>query len=904
MTLNSVHYTIPNGPWEQVSDRVRQIIQSISSLDIPKLETSVASPLVKDTDYDSDTYGQITITVGDGLVDNSGTLEVDLATNPGLEFDGGDLTVKVVPPGGIAVGDNLISNSSCTWVNTGGELVDNGGFDADTDWSKGTGWTIPTPTANCDGSQVSISALFQGFALSATQYKNYRAIATITRAAGRWRLRQGSGGSNWFSDFFAAGASPFTTALIGTGTSRTFVIDGDADFIGTADDVSVFERTLPDWTRSTNTANSQVTEVDPNEGHGGAGATGGAVNLFTDDGTVTYIRQNNVVTVGKSYRLTLDITDAADGAIKVIDGLGNLILAVADTAQTYTVDFVAVDPDVRIWRQSPVQSCDITINNIRIYETSNGGILIDDAGLYVDDTVYVPYVNATDNVDLGDNTLTTLNSGTFGWVNITDETAGLQFDGSTILRHKDTNNLGLGKGVLGSLTSGGYNVVVGDSAFDDATSAAFCVAVGASAGKTATEGIGNTLIGSNAGQELGTGGSNTFIGHGSGPGSPAAMASGSGNVAIGASAGQGLQSGDGNVLIGNAAGQSLTTQSNQLHIDNSATATPLIQGDFDTNSLIINGTLKVTSACDFDSTVNIAGVTTLDGTESILAGNTGTLTLGGVSNANNENLTLDFETVVNEVTVDSTTGVTDINFDMYVQSESAAGAGFVASSTTSYTNAMFFGCIDPSCSIVFDNGGTLRFIAQTTANILTKTLAGGTVALIVEADGDIVVTKDVACVNLNASSNVGCVTLNASRDVIASRDVVGPKSKITSIGGYAIKLTNKTGDRSVAGQIVEISGTTDNAFEIAALDSLAAIGVALDAGPSDSGVFIVVSGIAEVLADRNDFVRGDRLITSGADAGSAEASNAPAVAVHFQEIGHALEGATSGNTGKVVLHFN
>lgn len=77
MALNSVHYSIPNGPWEQVSDRVRQIIQSISSLDIPKLETSIASPLSKDTDYDSDTYGQITLNIGSGLVDDSGTLIVD-----------------------------------------------------------------------------------------------------------------------------------------------------------------------------------------------------------------------------------------------------------------------------------------------------------------------------------------------------------------------------------------------------------------------------------------------------------------------------------------------------------------------------------------------------------------------------------------------------------------------------------------------------------------------------------------------------------------------------------------------------------------------------------------------------------------------------------------------------------
>ena len=43
----------------------------------------------------------------------------------------------------------------------GAELVTNGDFATDTDWSKGTGWTISGGTANCDGSQTSGTQLTQ-----------------------------------------------------------------------------------------------------------------------------------------------------------------------------------------------------------------------------------------------------------------------------------------------------------------------------------------------------------------------------------------------------------------------------------------------------------------------------------------------------------------------------------------------------------------------------------------------------------------------------------------------------------------------------------------------------------------------------------------------------------------------
>lgn len=41
------------------------------------------------------------------------------------------------------------------------ELVVNGDFATDSNWTKGTGWTISGGTANCDGTQISNSIFFQ-----------------------------------------------------------------------------------------------------------------------------------------------------------------------------------------------------------------------------------------------------------------------------------------------------------------------------------------------------------------------------------------------------------------------------------------------------------------------------------------------------------------------------------------------------------------------------------------------------------------------------------------------------------------------------------------------------------------------------------------------------------------------
>ena len=131
------------------------------------------------------------------------------------------------------------------------------------------------------------------------------------------------------------------------------------------------------------------------------------------------------------------------------------------------------------------------------------------------------------------------------------------------------------------------------------------------------------------------------------------------------------------------------------------------------------------------------------------------------------------------------------------------------------------------------------------------------------------------------------------------------KTGFSEIGGLLIKLTNKTGNVSVKGESVEVSIVTENAVSLCGADSLEPIGVFLEAGVADGAeAWIVIGGIAEVLADANGFSRGDWIQTSNTAGRGEGSAHLPNPVAHMQEMGHAIEDAAANSLGKVVLHFN
>lgn len=130
------------------------------------------------------------------------------------------------------------------------------------------------------------------------------------------------------------------------------------------------------------------------------------------------------------------------------------------------------------------------------------------------------------------------------------------------------------------------------------------------------------------------------------------------------------------------------------------------------------------------------------------------------------------------------------------------------------------------------------------------------------------------------------------------------KAGITPIGGFAIKVTNKTGSPTVKGQLVIASTVTADAFATAPASSDEVIGIVYEAGVADgSEAWIVGSGKADVLIDAGGCVIGDRLVSS-ATAGSADVNNLPIAAVHFQEVGHSFETRVGAGLARLTVHFN
>jgi hypothetical protein len=121
------------------------------------------------------------------------------------------------------------------------ELVTNGTFDTDTDWTKGTGWAIgsgvATKTAGSAGSLSQAKTLVASTA--------YYYTVDVTRSAGTLTPR------------FTGGTTVTGTAISATETRRgvltavtgntAFEFNGDAAFAGTVDNVSLKAITLTPW---------------------------------------------------------------------------------------------------------------------------------------------------------------------------------------------------------------------------------------------------------------------------------------------------------------------------------------------------------------------------------------------------------------------------------------------------------------------------------------------------------------------------------------------------------------------------------------------------------------------------------------------------------------------------------
>ena len=118
-----------------------------------------------------------------------------------------------------------------------GNLLTNGGFDTDTDWTKGTGWTIAAGVADCDGTQGGNTDLSQTIGSALKLGVNYLLSADLTQSAGTVFPRLGGTDGTTYS---ATGS--ISDALKPDDASTTNILfRANSTFVGTLDNVSIYE---------------------------------------------------------------------------------------------------------------------------------------------------------------------------------------------------------------------------------------------------------------------------------------------------------------------------------------------------------------------------------------------------------------------------------------------------------------------------------------------------------------------------------------------------------------------------------------------------------------------------------------------------------------------------------------
>lgn len=145
------------------------------------------------------------------------------------------------------------------------------------------------------------------------------------------------------------------------------------------------------------------------------------------------------------------------------------------------------------------------------------------------------------------------------------------------------NNTAVGSNTISAMKTGSNNTAVGSYALDDDQYGEENTAIGSQALTRSRNGVGNVAIGYSAGGningEVSGGDYNTVIG----------------NAALGYGA---ERAHTGNVIIGSTAGNYTAVMTDKLIIDNysnpSGTTYPLIDGDFASNTILINGDLEYT----------------------------------------------------------------------------------------------------------------------------------------------------------------------------------------------------------------------------------------------------------------------------------------------------------------------
>ena len=240
---------------------------------------------------------------------------------------------------------NLVSNGD--FSQEGSELVTNGNFATDTDWSKDSNWSISNGSASANGTSnnnISQSSIIPTLGKT---YKITFEVLTISQGYFQARLGNELGVQ-------ANNVGVYTSYVTAT-TNDRIRIYAKSLAIGSITNISVKE-VGQDWTITGSDANNYVEFGD-----------GTARLKFLNTSPLTQLITSFVMTAGKKYKLTVDVLTVTSGGIKV-DGNG-----ISETFNTPGITTRIINPTgatpIRFYRATG--NVDITLNSVSLIEITD-----------------------------------------------------------------------------------------------------------------------------------------------------------------------------------------------------------------------------------------------------------------------------------------------------------------------------------------------------------------------------------------------------------------------------------------------------------------------------------------------------------------------------------------------------
>jgi len=238
---------------------------------------------------------------------------------------------------------DITNGTLLSFVNADVEKIVNGDFATDTDWTKGTGWSISGGTANCDGTQTSNSEFKTTVGIAVQGVQVTFSFEVKNYSAGTLNATLEGTGTLDFSGINANGV--YSTTATSSDPLPKVTFTASSDFIGSIDDVSVIQ----------STANGLVTTWYDQSGNGNNATQATAANQPKIVSSGTLVTENGKAALDfdgtddaletSGYIVQLSANDATVFAVRSVTSIsgGRYMLTEGDVVSPYSSNFILGD---------------------------------------------------------------------------------------------------------------------------------------------------------------------------------------------------------------------------------------------------------------------------------------------------------------------------------------------------------------------------------------------------------------------------------------------------------------------------------------------------------------------------------------------------------------------------------